>query len=68
MLYIVRTKVCKKVFCSIISSVLIILFSSTFSENWSIRGGTVFSAYTGIAFNDSNLFKNNQGVALNVSG
>ena len=42
-------------------------FFSTFSENYSLRGGTVFSAYTAVAFNDSNSFIRNQGVALNVS-
>lgn len=41
-------------------------YSSTFSENYSLRGGTVFSAYTTVSFNGSNSFIKNQGVALYV--
>ena len=56
-----------RVYALVLLYVFIDYHFSTFSENNSLRGGTVFSAYMTVTLNGSNSFKNNQGVALNVS-
>jgi len=44
-----------------------IFASSTFTENFGANGGTVFSAYSPVAFHGTNVLVKNRGPAIRVS-